>query len=264
MRKEGKMKDLKENKKMPITIALAIVVLLNVLAIGVTASANNSFGEPQPSVENNTIYLHYDDNNDKYWMNADADDSITPSWSMTLGSTAYITMTFYLEPKDSSKYFIMDSTQDWKIRIHFETQGLKPDLEEVRGTINVGDHTATTNMPTRDGDYYTFDLPGGYEVINPSWDIIFEFYFETTTISMADYTVYFDGTSTITLPITAVDTDTDGDNIIDSRDPDDNDDGKADENDNDEPETTIPGFETIFLIGGIFIIMIVLNVRRRR
>jgi len=244
-----------KRKKKQAGILILVLIILNgtVLVIPNNVSA----GEPQPSVENNILYLHYDANNNKYWMNADPGDSVTNSWSMTLGSSAYIRMTFSLEPKDTSKYLIMDASQDWKIRIHFETQGIKPELQEVRGTINVGEHTATTNMPTTEGDYYVFNLPGGYEVINPAWDIIFEFYFETTTLSMADYTVYFDGTSTITLPITDVDIDSDGDNIVDSRDPDSSS-YDGDEKDDDEPETVIPGFEAIFLIIGIIITIVIL------
>jgi hypothetical protein len=204
-------------------IFLVILFLISSICLGIVSE-----GEPQPDKDNNTLYLHYDMTNRTYWMNADSEDSKTEYWSMFIGSNSSVKMTFPLEPIDKSKFFIMDTSQDWIIRIHMTIIGVRTDFDEVRGIIHVGDHSATSNMPTVDGEYYIFELAGGKEVIDPTWNIDFEFYFETSGLTLADITVYFDGTSTITLPIKFLDEDTDMDGIVNSKDPDDDNDGYFD------------------------------------
>ncbi len=260
-------------------IIIVILFFISSISIGIVSG-----GDPQPDKDNNTLYLHYDLTNNTYWMNADSEDSMTEYWSMFIGSNSSVKMTFPLEPIDNSKFFIMDTSQDWSIRIHMTAIGLRPNFDEVRGTIHVGDHSATSNMPTIDGEYYIFELAGGKEVIDPTWNINFEFYFETSGLTLADITVYFDGTSTITLPIKFLDEDTDIDGMVNSKDPDDDNDGYSDMDDaypldptrwsdetNNEPKKDdekeengfLPNFEITILFISVLILFVIYRRNRK-
>ena len=192
----------------------------------------------QPSPENNTLYFHYQPENKTGWMNTILNGSTSASYKWDARGFGKIqTFTFPLNPGlDANHNLVMDLEECWTIRVHINNTllygGPLPFI--INGTLTLGNYSVSSEMDQREDKICIFEFRSDCDVILNKWNITF-----TVTISThseggfypEDLELITDGSSNLTMPILAMDADTDDDGIINSRDPDDDNDGHNDTKD---------------------------------
>jgi archaellin len=205
---------------------------LSVFIILILIFQNSFFltaADPQPSYDNNVLYLHYDENlegDDRFWMNAES-TTVTNSYNMHVVGSGDFTFDFPLNPKLNQTLFPdIDKDVNVLITIHLEAATLNPQpLRNVWIEWTVGDSMTHSDAPDNvEPGYITFHLRTGRNKIFNETEINLRVHFEVGAQTTID--LYTDGTSTIVLDLLE-DSDNDGD--PDPTDPDDDNDGFTDE-----------------------------------
>lgn len=211
-----------------------VTILLMTMAIACPLSASEP---PQPSSYDNLLYLRYDSTTKECWMNADSADEHSESLTKATGLVNRMSIIFPLEPKmNRTNFLVMNTSRDWVINLDIDMKtrlGIYDcSITDVFVSLTIGNSTLSHREPTLARGHHSFNISVGINIINPAWDIIFNFSYKGGSDMDPLYvTIYTDGESNLVLPINRTDIDTDFDGTPDSLDPDDDNDGHADRED---------------------------------
>ena len=277
-------------------LLIGILILITPLLISFNVHAGDSKLYNGP-FENRILYIwNTPDMTHNFYMNCDENDLYNDRESESgyaFTADGQINLIAEQDPYDASKNIYFDTSKEIVIHIHAELNGSIESITAYLFHTSMGDDTLIgSGEPDFDSnnDIYIFRFRPNEEV-TPN-HLVFRFCVKVLVVGL-EYTLYTDGQSNITLPLLK---DTDSDGIMDKYDDDDDNDGIPDDeeessgSDPQDPDTDddgyndnvdvnptdetqwddeedsdnggAPGFETIFFIIGILIIIFIYKKRK--